>query len=382
MKEKEISEIRRHLRRDRSNMTAILGCFVNDNKQIISQFRLSTGMMPENEGEKYFALLKRTLSGSLGKNLVDITFKTQQVADSPEHGLLMKLRDSECTDEEALAQFYEKIIAAVTMDTSYLILLGSDRYDVPFKGKDGAAQADGSDETYRYILCSICPVKLSKPVLEYKATEMEFHDSAIQQQLGAPVLGFLFPAFDNRSTNLYNALLYTKDAGDNHEEFVTSVFNTRPAMAAKAQKQTFEALISQALEEECSMEVVQAVQAEVGQMIQMHKESKVDEPLMLSRDDIQAVMSSNGISQEKQAKFRVEYDEAFGFESQLFPKNVIDTKVLQVTTPDVSIKVNPERADLIETRIIGGVPYILICADESVEVNGVPIHIPTEEAEA
>ncbi len=381
MKEKEISELRRHLRRDRSNITALYGCFVNDNQQIISQFRLSTGVMPENEGDKYFALLKRTLSGSLGKNLVDITFRTQQVADSPEHRLLMTLRDSACADEEALGEFYQKVISSVTMDCSYLILLGADRYDVPFKGKDGSAQADNSEETYRCILCAVCPVKLSKPVLEYKATEMEFHDSAVQQQLGAPVLGFLFPAFDNRSTNLYNALLYTKDAGDNHESFVTAVFNTQPAMAAKAQKQTFEALLGEALEEECSLEVVQAVQSEIGQMIQMHKESKVDEPLLLSRDDIQAVLSSSGVSQEKQAKFRVEYDEAFGFESQLFPKNVIDTKSLQIATPDVSIKVNPDRADLIETRILGGVPYILICADESVEVNGVPIHIPTEETE-
>ena len=102
MTEKEIGEIRRHTRRDRSNMTALYGCFVNDHQEIISQFRLSTGMMSENEGEKYFALMKRNLSGTLGKNLVDIAFRTAQVADSPEHKLLMTLRDSQLKDEEAL----------------------------------------------------------------------------------------------------------------------------------------------------------------------------------------------------------------------------------------------------------------------------------------
>ena len=66
MNEKEIGEIRRHVRRDRSNMTAIYGCFVTEGKEIVSQFRLSTGMMPENEGDKYFAMLKRCLSGTLG----------------------------------------------------------------------------------------------------------------------------------------------------------------------------------------------------------------------------------------------------------------------------------------------------------------------------
>ena len=378
MNEKEIGEIRRHTRRDRSNMTALYGCFVNDNKEIISQFRQSVGIMPENEGDKFFALLKRNLSGTLGKNLIDITFRTQQVVDSPEHKLLMALRESQLKDEEALETFYQKIIESVTMDTSYLILIGCDSYDVPFRGKDDMVQADGSNETFRYLLCGICPVKLSKSVLEYKANQQEFHDSAIAQQLSAPVLGFMFPAFDNRSTNIYNALLYSKDAGDNHESFVSSVFNTQPVMAAKEQKRSFEALIGNALDSECSLDVVQAVHSEIGQMIQMHKESKVDEPLLLDKDTVKSVLSTAGISEEKIAKFSVDYDETFGFEAQLHPKNVIDQKQFEIKTPDVTIKVNPERSDLIETRVIGGVKYIMICADESVEVNGVNINIADE----
>ena len=378
MTEKEIGEIRRHTRRDRSNMTAIYGCFVNDNREIISKFRLSTGMMPENEADKYFAALKRNLSGTLGKNLIDITFRTQQVADSPEHKLLMTLRDSQLKDEEVLDTFYQKIVDSVVMETAYLILIGSDAYDVPFKAKDDSVQADNSGEIYRYILCGVCPVKQSKPVLEYKAQQKEFHDSAITQQMSAPVLGFLFPAFDNRSTNIYNALLYSKDAGNNHESFVTALFHTQPAMAAKDQKRSFEALLGSALNDECSLDVVQAVHSEIGQMIQMHKESKVEEPLMLSKESVKAVLASSGISEDKQAKFSVDYDETFGFEAQLHPRNVIDQKQFEIKTPDVTIKVNPERSDLIETRVIGGVKYILICADESVEVNGVSINI-TEE---
>ena len=132
MKEKEIGEIRRHIRRDRSNMTAIHGCFVSEGKEIISKFRLSTGMMPENEGEKYFALMKKVLSGSLGKNLIDISFRTQQVVDSPEHKLLTTLKDSQLKDEAALDSFYEKVMESVTMDTAYLILIGADAFDVPF----------------------------------------------------------------------------------------------------------------------------------------------------------------------------------------------------------------------------------------------------------
>ena len=379
MTEKEIGEIRRHTRRDRSNMTALYGCFVNDNQEIISQFRLSTGMLSENEGEKYFALMKRNLSGTLGKNLVDIAFRTAQVADSPEHKLLMTLRDSQLKDEEALQSFYEKVIQSVHMDMGYLILMGCDAYDVPFKAKDDTLNNDAGGESYRYILCGICPVKQTKPALEYVAQEKTFHDGGISQVLSAPVLGFLFPAFDNRSTNIYNALLYTKDVKENHEEFITNVFNVKAPMCANAQRQSFQSLLSSALGDECSFDVVQAVHSEINQMIQMHKESKLDEPVMLGKEQVKAVLASSGISEDKMAKFNVEYDAAFGFEAELHPKNVVDQKRFEITTPDVVIKVNPERSDLIETRIIGGAKYIMICADEGVEVNGVEINIKEEE---
>lgn len=379
MTEKEIGEIRRHTRRDRSNMTALYGCFVNDNKEIISQFRQSVGLMPENESEKFFALMKRNLSGTLGKNLVDISFRTAQVADSPEHKLLMTLRESQLKDEEALNSFYEKVIQSVHMDTSYLILIGCDSYDVPCKARDDTLNNDAGGETYCYLLCGILPVKQTKPALQYVAQEKAFHDGAISQVLSAPVLGFLFPAFDNRSTNIYNALMYSKDAKESHEDFVTAIFNVQPPMPAQTQRQSFQALLTDTLGDECSLDVVQAVHTEISQMIQMHKESRVDEPLMLGKEQVKAVLASNGISDEKMAKFNLDYDSTFGFEAELHPKNIIDQKHFEITTPDVVIKVNPERSDLIETRVIGGVKYIMICADESVEVNGVGINIQDKE---
>ena len=171
MIDKEIGEIRRHLRRDRSNITSIFGCYVNENKEIISTFRQSTGMMPENESDKFFALLRRTLSGSLGRNLIDITFKTSQVADSEEHKLLMELRKSQLKDEELVQTLCRKIIDNVVLEGNYLILLANDSYDVPFKSKDDTFQKDQSEEVYSYILCSICPVKLTKAHLHYVPEE-------------------------------------------------------------------------------------------------------------------------------------------------------------------------------------------------------------------
>ena len=382
MNDKEIGEIRRHLRRDRSNITAIYGCYVNENKEIISQFRQSTGMMPENESDKYFALLRRTLSGSIGKNLIDISFKTSQVAGSPEHQLLMDLRKEQLKDDEKREALYRKIIDNVVMEENYLILLACDTYDVPFKSKDDSFQKDNSEETYTYILCTICPVKQTKANLHYVPEEKLFHDGAMNQMVSAPVLGFLFPAFDNRATNIYNALYYTKDSKTSQEALVEAVFNTPIPKPAYEQKRSFEALLTTALGEECSMDVVQTVHDQLCQRIEMHKEAKVADPLLIAKEDVKEVLESCGVSEKSVSKFSVEYDEVFGYETDLHPKNIIDNKHFEVKTPDVVIKVDPARSDLIETRVIGGVKYIMICADEAVEVNGVNIHIGEKEAAA
>ena len=381
MIDKEIGEIRRHLRRERSNITQIFGCFVNDNKEIITEFRQSTGIMPENESDKYFALLRKTLSGSLGRNLIDITFKTSQVADSPEHKLLMGLRESKCNDEELRAELYKKIIDSVVLEGNYLILLCCDTYDVPFKSKDDVHQSDRSEEVYNYILCTICPVKETKPNLHYVAEEKLFHDGAMNQMVSAPALGFLFPAFDNRATNIYNALYYTRDVKSSQDSLIEALFQAPVPKPAMEQKKTFEALLTSSLGEQCSMDVMQTVHEELCQRIELHKESKIPEPLLISKEDVKEVLSSCGVSEENLSKFSLDYDEAFGFEADLHPKNIIDNKHFEIKTPDVVIKVDPARSDLIETRIIGGIKYIMICADEDVEVNGVSITIRDEEKE-
>ena len=379
MNQKEIGEIRRRVRRDRSNMTAIYGCYVNTQKEIISEFKQSTGIMPENEADKYFATFKRVLSGSVGKNLIDITFKTAQVQNSPEHKLLMDLRKTQLKDDQLRLAFYQKVIESVSLSDNYLILLGCDSYDVPFKAKDDTIQQDASGEVFTYILCAVCPVKLAKPNLHYDADSKAFQDGGAVNVVSAPEAGFLFPAFDDRSTNIYNALYYTHSQKDNHPDLVDALFCVQPPKPAAEQKKSFEALLTTSLNESCSLDVVQTVHEQLCQCIELHKESKVAEPLLISKEQVKQALKESGVPERNISKFSVEYDSVFGFEAELHPKNIINNKQFLINTPDVSIKVNPERSDLIETRIIGGVKYILICADENVEVNGVNIHIAEGE---
>ena len=165
MNEKEIAELRRRFRAEKSNITHVRGCYVNEKREIISQFDQSLALMSQEESGKLLAILRKTLSGTLGKNLLDISFETRQVAEGEEHRLLMALRGSELRDQEAVEAFFQRAIASLDLEGNYLILLAYDAYDVPYRSKDGDSQADASSDVFRYILCSVCAVKLTEDAL-------------------------------------------------------------------------------------------------------------------------------------------------------------------------------------------------------------------------
>lgn len=375
MKEKEIAEIRRRLYPERHNISYIYGCYVNEEKEIIATFAQSLNLMPQDESERYLALFKRSLSGTINKNLLDLTFTTQQVADSPEHTLLMELRSTKLQEDGPRKAFFDKVIATQPLEGNYVILLLHNTYDVPFRRKDGT-DFDSTD-VFSYIQCCICPVKLTKAALAYKAVENEFHNSEPGWVISPPELGFLFPAFDDRATNLYNALYYTHDAAENHEAFVESIFNTPLPMPAACQKSTFETSLSSSLDTDCTYETVHEIHDQLCQMIAVHKESKTPEPLTLTCQEVRDILKNTNLSEERIEAFGKKMEDEFG-NADLSPKNLIDHKKLEVVTPDVVIKVAPDKGDLIQTRVLGGVKYILIRADEAVEVNGVSIHIAEE----
>lgn len=374
MNEKEIAEIRRRFRPDKSNISRIRGCYVNDQREIVSEFNQSLALMSQEESEELLAILKKSLSGTVGKNLIDIEFATQQVLEGEEHKLLMSLRNSSLDDENVIHDFYGRVIQALNMDGNYLILLAFDKYDVPFFTKDGDKQ-DDSSEVYSYFLCSICPVKQTKPALGYFVPENTFRNITADWVVSAPELGFLFPAFDDRSANIYSAVYYTRNTAENHPEFTDAVFKTEIPMPAAAQKETFQSILSDTVADDCSLDVVQAVHGQLSGMIEEHKANKEAEPLTISKKTVRGVLESCGVSDSRVAAFEEQYDTAFGADTQISPHNIVDTKQFEVCTPDVTIHVNPERSDLVQTQVIDGIKYILIRADDGVEVNGVNITI-------
>ena len=377
MNAKEISEIKKRFRADKSNITRIRGCYINEKKEIISRFDQSVALMSAEETEEIFAILKKTLSGTVGKNLLDISFTNNQVLDSDEHRLLSVLKNSSLADDEAVEKVIGIIKDSLVIEGNYMIMLAADTYDVPSYSSDGSKK-DESQSVYSYILCSICPVKMTRAALGYYLPENRFRNVTPDWVISAPELGFLFPAFDGRTANIYNTLCYTRNTSDNHGELIEALFKAEPPMPAAEQKDSFGAILRDAVSDECSYDVVCSVQEKLGEMIEEHKASRDPDPLVISKNTVSEVLRSCDVAEEKIEDFAGKFDETFGSHAEIAPFNIIDTKQLEVKTPEVSIKLSPEAAGLLETRVIDGQKCIVIRAEGTVEVNGVEISISEE----
>ena len=372
MIEKEIAEIRRRYTKAKSNITRIYGCFVNENKEIISELDQSLGLMSEDDADNILKVLRKTLSGNIGRNLIEIGFSTEQVSVSEEYRLLATLRNTELKNKEEIAKLYESIISSYEYDGNYLILLAHDKYDVYSYSADGEKGESG--ETFSYIICCVCPVSSGKMALSYHVPGNCFRTVAADTVISQPAFGFMFPAYENGGANVYGALYYTKDLSNSHDEVAQKLFCSELPMPAKEQKTTFGAVLCETLEEDCSMKIVRSVYSQVNRMIEEHKEQKCEEPLVMTKDDAASMLRYCGVPAERVEVFEEKYQNEFGEDTEINPKNLAEPR-MQVKTPEVTIKVNPGCSELVETRVIDGVRYILVRADSNVEVNGVNIEI-------
>lgn len=367
----EILEIRKQFKHENTSITKVSGCYVDGEKNIKTKFTETFLCKPEEETFKYFEIFKKTLSGRIGKNLINMDFPTETEFNDGTQAFLMKLRESELKDESLLDEFYNKVIEFYDFTGNYLILMINAAYDIPGKTNDNIFMDDASDEVYTYILCSICSVNLSKPGLSYYDDTNQFHKRIQDWVVNMPTNGFLFPAFNDRSTDIHSILYYSKDSEKLNDDFVTRLFGCQVPLSAGGQKESFQAIIQETLGDECEYETVKNIHEKLNEIIEEHKEKENPEPLTLDRYEVKNLFAECGVEKEKLEEFDTRYENITGGNGTLLANNVVNTKSFEVKTPDVVIKVNPERTDLVETKIVDGRKCIVIEINDQVEVNGI-----------
>lgn len=374
MNEKEVAEIRRRFNPQKTNISRIQGCYVNDEGKILTEFSQPLVTLSEEETQAVLTLLKKALSGTLDKNLINLEFPNAEIIGGQKHKNLLSLRDSALNDTEALHSLFENIVSSIGLHESYIIIAGFDTYDV-FRYTEDGKREDDSEEQFGYFVCAVCPLKLTKPALSFTAYDNAFHSIAASSAISSPELGFMFPAFDDRAANIYGTLFYTKDPSIDRSETVNALFSAELPMPADSQKDNFDTILTRSLGDQCDIEMVKGVNSRISDMLTEHKEQKNPDTLTLSLDDISDILRSCDASNDKIEAFVAKYGEIFGEKTRLSARNIVDPRHFSVNMTDVSIKVNPEKSGLLSTGVIDGTRYILVRAEEAVEVNGITINI-------
>lgn len=376
MNKKEVSEIKRLFNKNKCHVRKLCGCYVDAEKNIKTEVKHAFLSLDEEEMFKYINIFRSCLSGSLGRNLINLEFPIEQEETGGTQEFLLRLRDSRLEDDELIEQFYNKVIEYYEYAENYYIILAHAAYDIPGITSDGLEMDDASIYVYEHLICCICPVKLEKSNLCYNAESNTIETTIRDWLVDVPAHGFLFPAFNDRNTDIHSMLYYTRKSENPNTSFMDNMFACRRPLTSKEQNGVFQTIIEQSLGDDCSFETVKSIHENINEMIEEQKD--LPEPVILDKNDVKGLLVKSGIKEENLNDFDEHYERIFhdedtetASETNLTAANITNPRNLEVKTTDVVIKVKPERSDLIETRIIDGIPYILIQVNEHVELNGV-----------
>ena len=377
MNKKEISEIKKQFSPANCSITRICGCYVDGEKNKKTELKEAFLSLSEEEMFKYFEIFKKTLSGTVGKNLLNMDFPLSQEEPGGTQEFLLRLRSSKLQDNELIEAFYDKIIENYDYGENYYIILIHAVYDIPGKSSDGQEMFDASDEIYEHILCSICPVKLSKAGLCYNAETNSIQDRIRDWIVEMPDLGFLFPVFNDRSTDIHSILYYTKNAEELRSTFIDEVFGCTTPLSAGGQRDSFNALVEETLGEDCAYDTVLNIHEKLTELVEAQKDEP--EPVVLTKSEVKRLFEDCGVEEKKLESFDEQYKMAAGEKTALMASNITNTRRFEIKTPDVVIHVEPDRAELVETRVIDGRRCLVIPMEDNVEVNGIRVTMLNKE---
>ena len=424
MNKKEVLELKRRFKKEAATFTRVCGCYVDGNHNKVCKFGNTFLNLEEDEFYKYLEIANKALSGTIGNNLLELKFPIEEEEVGGRQHILMALRASKLEDENLLDTFYDLVIDTYDHAGNYLIVLFHDAYDVMTRTKDNN-NLDESEEVYEYLICAICPVDLSKPGLGFLEDEHRIGPRVRDWVVGAVDTAFLFPAFNDRSTDIHSTLFYAKNTKEPHSEFMANGLGCGIERTATEQKMAFHSIVRNVLgaEDEHTDDVLLDLQQNLSDMIDEYAETHDDDEdaFLLDKEVVTKLLADSEISEEKAAKIEKSVDEAFG-EKPPAAENVIDSKALvqnelrvekmaledqvgtltvqlnekdealaertsqliekqeeidnyiaETKTYDVVLRVKPEKASQIKSQVINGQKCLVIPMDEDehATINGV-----------
>ena len=371
MNKKEINEIKKNLDKDSGFFTInhVVTACVDAEKKIKCMTNQMNNLIAEDESELIVAYLKKILSGSIGKNLLEYHFPNDAYLEGGAQLFMNEVLRSKLTDEELVQKYIDRIIEKMEYLSTYTIFTAHCTYAVKNRNKNLDDDIGGdSDTNYNFIITAICPVNLRIDGLIYdeQANSIAKKETA-DRIVDPPTDGFLFPLFSDRQSDINGVLYYTKNAKKPNSSIVEELLGCEYSMSGVSEKATFHAIMNNVCGDELDLKVINTVNSKIQDIIDRNAH-ETEIPTVNSKD-ISNILWESGISQQKLEHLPKVYETALG-EKELTCANLVDKKTV-LTVPGVTVNISKDGMERVHTQTVGGRKCLVIELDEDkMSVNG------------
>ena len=372
MNKKDISEIKKLLAKKTCRIDKISGYIVDSDGKCSTKIGEYLHHMDEDDADLYMGIIRKTLSGKLGKNLYNTEFPLSEEKENGKQNVLHTFLNDQLDADEKIKEFCQNIADNIHMDSAYAIMIAKGVYDVPAKAKDGAVLEDASEEVYLFEVTCICPVKVGKKALVFDERSKNLASSGSVLSIEAPVAGFLYPAFDNRRSNIHAALYYAKKETERHQDLFDLIFGTELKAAESDQKEILAAIVEKTLGRDCDFDQVRSINEAVNQTSKELSKTE-EEPVEIGKRDLKRILRDSGVPSEKLDSFDEIYDEIAGENHSFGAENIDSGSNVKMESSSVKISMKNEIANTLETKIIDGREFLLIPIQDDITFNGVQL---------
>ncbi len=373
MNKNEVAEIKKQIKKDNGVIKDVWSCYVDGEKNKVFVQREAFGLLSEEKNDEYFNRLKKSLSGGIGRNLLNLEFPMEEEKEGGRQYDLYQLYKSELEDNAMVEAFFDKIIDCYPCNDNYFIMLSYGVYDVPGMDHNGETLEDASENVYDFILCSICPVTQTKPFLSYDMRSNGMENKYPDWQVGAPLSGFLFPSFNDRTGDIHNLLYYTSKPAIVREDFVELMFGCGKPMGLNDQKEAFsEVIMRSGTDNKPEFEAMALIHEQIAEMV---TENETPDTVMIDKQIVADLLTDAGVDEVHIEEAVQTFDDHIGIGKAVPAENIMDIKKVEIKAEGVQIRVNSDYASNVETRIIEGRKAVVVFVDDPVEMNGIPVRI-------
>lgn len=373
MNKKELNEIKKNFTDNSGYFTinSIHSAYVDAEKNIKYQANKPHSIIPDDEREVITDTLRKVMTGTIGKHLVEYEFPKDAYEEAGAQKILYNMVSAKMKDEESVIKYLEKITQNIDYASSFSILTAHCTYSIKRKNRNDEDDLDNISEEYNFIIAGICPANTNDIGLFFdEATAAISKKSNTEMIISkVPTDGFIYPVFSDRAPDVNHIMYFSKKYDKPNISIIENVLDCEFVMSAENEKARFQQLLNAVVTDELNYNVITQVNEKLREVVDLSKNET--ESAKINDKQLKHILADAGVSEEKLMALEPAYKTVVG-EAEFTASNLTDNRTV-VVTPDVTINIKKDAACRLRTSSIEGRNCLIIDLDDpNIVVNGLP----------